>query len=96
MPRPPLGQDATEHADGGRFAGPVGPQEAEDLATLDAETNVVDRRKRAETPLQVVDRHRRAGRNTGRASAMRRRFALGARRLIDRKRRRSRRGRVFA
>ena len=38
-------EEAGEDGDGGRLAGPVGPQQAEDLALLDGEGDVVDRHR---------------------------------------------------
>ena len=35
-------ENAAEHADGGRFARPVGPQETEDFAPVDLEADAID------------------------------------------------------
>ena len=55
-PRLPLacGQQPGEHLHGRGLAGPVRPQEAEDLAPADAEAHVIDRGKVAETPGEVA------------------------------------------
>src|SRR6185503_7914905 len=46
-------QEAGEHADGRRLARPVGPQEAEDLARVDLEADVIDGDERSERTGQV-------------------------------------------
>ncbi len=48
-------QQAAEHAEGGRLAGAVGAEQAEDLAGLDLEADVVDGGEGAELAHQIAD-----------------------------------------
>ena len=48
-------EEAAQHAKRRRLAGPVGPQQPEDLPALDFEADVIDRGEVAETPDQIVD-----------------------------------------
>ena len=50
------GQQAAEHAEGSGLAGPVGAEQAEDLATAHTEAHPIHSDKAAETPHQVVGR----------------------------------------
>ena len=51
------GENAAEHADGGRFAGPVGSQETEDFALGHLEADVIDGHETAEPLFQVFGHH---------------------------------------
>ena len=56
MPEPDVGrQNAAQHADGGRFARPVGAEEPEDLAAVHLEADVTDRHETAEPLDQIAD-----------------------------------------
>ena len=48
-------QQTAEHAERGRLAGPVGPEQAEDLAAVDLEADMIDGGERAELPDEIVD-----------------------------------------
>ena len=48
-------EQAAQHAERGRLAGAVGPEQAEDLAALDLEADVIDGGESAEPPDQIVD-----------------------------------------
>ena len=48
-------QQTAQHADGGRLAGAVGAEKAEDLAGFDVERQLIDGRERAEPARELVD-----------------------------------------
>ncbi len=55
-PSPLVGsKQAVEHADGGGFARPVGPQEAENLPPVDLKADVVHRDEVPEMPGEILD-----------------------------------------
>ena len=54
-------KQSAQDADGGRFAGAVGPEESEDLALRDLERDVVHGDEIAEALHQVLDVDGRAG-----------------------------------
>src|SRR5262249_46541131 len=55
-------EDAAQHADGGRLAGPVGAEHTEDLTPRHRERDVVDRDQVAEAARQVLGDDDRGGR----------------------------------
>ena len=61
-------QQPAEHADGRRLAGAIAAEEAEDLAALDRERQVVDRDEVAEPPREIADLDGVLRRGRGRAS----------------------------
>ena len=66
-------QQPQQHADRGRLAGAVGPEETEDLPHLDAEVDVLHGRPRAKPPGEVLDfEDHRAAASARRASSSRR------------------------
>src|SRR5271165_1614071 len=68
MPRRRREQPA-EHTDGGRLAGPIGPQETKNFALGHLQRDVVDGHKRAKRLHQVMDFHPPAIAVHGRASS---------------------------
>ena len=54
-------EQAGEHLDGGRLAGPVGTEEAEELAGLDTEVELIDSPNRPETAGKPVGFNREHG-----------------------------------